>query len=367
MILRIPSYHDEYRVVSVACDEKARDDLLSESVELLYITSEKAVIYPDLALLTDDPDDLGKLLKCNDYDVLEILEDGRIIKCYDDSTSENLFFITEKCNSNCVMCPSPDASRRRGKTTRISDLIRIASHIPSDASHITITGGEPFMVGKELFELLDFCKSKFAETEFQILTNGRALAIRDYCELLDDTAPYHTILGIPLHGSSPAIHDEITRSDGSFSQTCSGLRHLEKSHVGVEIRIVVCKPNIDDLPSIAHMITREYGYIDHVSIMAMEMTGNALVNAENVWISYRDSFVNVKQAIEILINSGINVRLYNFPLCTVEPKYHMLCARSISSWKVRYSEVCDECTVKDICGGVFSGSIRFEGEELRPI
>ena len=34
----------------------------------------------------------------------------------DDSSLDNYFFVTSKCNSNCVMCPSPDLFRKSGET-----------------------------------------------------------------------------------------------------------------------------------------------------------------------------------------------------------------------------------------------------------
>ena len=101
--------------------------------------------------------------------------------------------------------------------------------------------------------------------------------------------------------------------------------------------------------------------------MAMEMTGNAHINSERVWIPYKASFAYVKLAVDVLIESGIDVRLYNYPLCTVLPGYRMLCAKSISSWKVRYADVCGGCTVKNSCGGVFAGSMQMEKDEIEAV
>lgn len=63
------------------------------------------------------------------------------------------------------------------------------------------------------------------------------------------------------------------------------------------------------------------------------------------------SFQKAKTAIEILVTSGIDVQLYNFPLCAVEHDYWRLAAKSITEYKIRYMEACDECSVKPICGG----------------
>ena len=367
MKLRIPEYSGSFKILSLALDEATKDDLIGEEVEFIYAQESEAIVFPDGDLLTKDKDILARLRECNNYDVFEISDNGSVTRCYDNSSLENTFFITEKCNSNCIMCPSSDYSRQRGGSMKISDLISIASHIPTDASHITVTGGEPFMAGKDIFRLFEYCKDKFKDTEFLVLTNARIFAVREYCELLKETLPDHSTVGVPLHGSCPQIHDAITRSKNSFDQTVTGLARLQNIGVNTEIRIVVCKNNVTDIPEIARLIVERLNKADHVSIMAMEMTGNAHKNAEAVWIPYRDSFIYVKAAIEILVTAGIDVKLYNYPLCTVDKEYWMICAKSISSWKVKYAPVCEHCIEKASCGGVFAGSFRLVSGELEAL
>lgn len=367
MKIRISNYDGGYKVVSLSLDERTKADLEKEEVDFLQLRDKELLLFPEDTVLTTDLEVVEQIKSCNNYDVFEIWEDGTLSRCYDDSSQENTFFITEKCNSNCVMCPSPEYSRRRGDTANIDDLINIASHIPSDVSHITVTGGEPFMVGKDLFSLLDYCKNKFENTEFQILTNARVFAVKEYCELLRETVPYNTVMGIPIHGSCREIHDAITQSEGSFQQTVTGIKRLQTMGIQTELRMVVNNGNIDDIVEIAKLITRDFPRTNHVSIMAMEMTGNAYINRDSVWISYKDSFPYVKDAVDVLIKAGINTRLFNYPLCTVDRGYRTLCYRSISSWKVRYADTCNDCRLKDSCGGVFAGTIKLEEGELEAI
>ena len=367
MRTRIPSYAGDYRIVSLALDEKTKQDLLEEDVDFIYVSSNEVMIYPEEHELTNQGEVAGWFSECNNYDVFEIYEDGTVFRCYDDRSSENLFFVTGRCNSNCIMCPSPENNRRNAYAANIDDLIMIASHIPSDASHITVTGGEPFLAGKDLFRLLAYCKEKFIGTEFQILTNGRVFALEDYCMELAESMPTNTIMGIPLHGSRPEVHDVITQTKNSFAQTIAGLRRLLGIGIKVEIRIVVSRLNVTNLTDIAELIASELNRVHHVSIMAMEMTGSAHINRERVWIPYGESFLYVKPAIEKLIENGIDVRLYNYPLCVVDKEYHMICSKSISSWKVRYAEECEGCKLKESCGGVFAGTMLLESGELKAV
>ena len=83
-------------------------------------------------------------------------------------------------------------------------------------------------------------------------------------------------------------------------------------------------------------------------------------------IFYTEAFQYSKNAINKLINRGIDVQLYNFPLCAVDKEYHKICARSITDYKVRYGSVCNECVLKDACGGVFAGTLKLSETDMKP-
>ena len=358
---------ESYHVVSLAKDEKTANDLSENGLDFLLAENNTVKLFPDNLLLVSDKIAYSKLISCSNYDVFELYPDGFLTRVCDCNSCENVFFVTGACNSNCIMCPSPLKMRINAKPVDIDNLISIAKHMPADINHITVTGGEPFMAGKDIFRLFDYCGTKFEETEFQILTNGRIFALKEYCSLLQETLPVNSIIGIPLHGSIAEIHDAVTQAPGSFIQTVTGIRNLLSLGFRVEIRIVVSRLNIYNLDALAALITKLFQQTDHVSIMALEMTGNAFANEKSVWIEYRESFRYVKPAILTLIKSGIDTVLYNFPLCTVDQEFHTICAKSISTEKVRFGAHCLECSKRDACGGVFSGTFRLEKDYLKSL
>lgn len=367
MRIKVDNYHGEYRVLSLAFDEKVKTELMNKKLDFLFVSEEKIIIYPENRIFTSDKEVIEKIYNAGNYDVYELTETGKLLEYYDDSSIDNYFFVTAKCNSNCIMCPSPDISRKRGGSSNIESLIEIAKHIPVDAAHLTITGGEPFMVGKDIFKFLSFLKERFENTEFLFLTNGRIFALDSYVEELKNTIPSNSIFGIPIHGSTAKIHDEITQSINSFQQTVVGIKKLLREKIKIEIRIVVSKLNINDIGNIAKMIVSEMREISHVSIIAMEMTGSAYSHRDKVWIPYKQAARECEEGIFLFLQNGIDVKLYNFPLCTVKKEFWTLCEKSISPDKIRYAEVCEKCVMKNICGGVFAGTIAMERGELRAI
>lgn len=124
---------------------------------------------------------------------------------------------------------------------------------------------------------------------------------------------------------------------------------------------------MEDFDNIANLIIEQFKEIAYVSIIAMEMTGNARVNKDKVWVPYKETFVAISGAIRTLIANGINVKLYNFPICTVKKPFWTLCEKSISTNKVRFAETCNACKYKAACSGVFAGTFQLERDELKAI
>lgn len=367
MGIRFDGYEYGFKIVSLALDEKAKSNLLKSDLETLYVDDTCITLYPNNTIVSAKDEDIEFLNSCNNYDVLEIWESGVVIRRYNDKSNDNYFFVTGRCNSNCIMCPSPEISRKNIQDISINHLMMLAKHIPSDTPHLTITGGEPFLVGEKIFPFINYIKEKFNKTEFLFLTNGRIFALDKYLQLFRQSVPNNSVVAIPLHASSADIHDMITRAENSFNQTFLGLKKLLKSKIAVELRVVVSKLNINDIDNIASMIIAEFKEVEYVSIIAMEMTGNARTNHDNLWMSYKEIFTIISSSVRKLIENGVDVKLYNFPLCTVEKAFWTLCEKSISENKVRFADTCDKCKYKKNCCGVFAGTFQLEKDELEAI
>lgn len=367
MLIKLSNYQLGYRIVSLAKCQETIDDLLEDKIDILAIQDNTVVLLPDHVVIDCDADNLGKLLQFEDYDVFQIDPSGRVHSYYSVASTDNAFFITGKCNSNCIMCPSPDSARKNVETTSLPVLLELIKHIPTDAKHFTITGGEPFLMGQDIFIFFEALRNKFTETAFLLLTNGRIFSVPSYCERLKATLPPQTLIGIPVHGYDADTHDYITRAPGSFMQTHAGLKNLLALGFHIEIRIVVSRISAPYLDHIADYILSELPGVFCVKFIGLEMLGNAAKNCDKVWISYPEAFQKAKPAIKRLITGGVDVGLYNFPLCAVDKDFWTICAKSISDYKVRFSEECAHCTVKDACGGIFAGTYRLAKEHISPL
>ena len=151
MSIRFNNYRSGFRIAAIAFEPEVRLTMLEDDLSVLYVDNNRAVLYPEEIVLSEDAEQIEKIRKYNNYDVVEIWQNGVMLRRYNDKSDDNYFFITGVCNSNCIMCPSPEASRKKASEIDIESLMELARHIPSDTPHLTITGGEPFIVGEGEF------------------------------------------------------------------------------------------------------------------------------------------------------------------------------------------------------------------------
>ena len=305
------------------------------------------------------------LFNCGD--VIYINEFGLAKRVYDSVSKDIDIMMTIHCNSNCIMCPISEGARQSNETGYIGWVKELIKHLPYDVEHICITGGEPTLMREELFRILDLLKKKFPVSDFQFLSNGRSCGNADFCRQLVDHFPDNILIGVPLHADKSDIHDKISQTPGSFEQTVQGIKNLLALHQSVELRIVVSKLNVDHLSSLGNFIAKELQGISRAAFMGMEMMGNAVKNIDAVWIPYADAVAACEPVLEKLIVAGIDAMLFNYPLCLLHKKYWFLAKQSISPYKVRFYEQCDNCLVKGTCSGFFQSTKNIKQTDVKPV
>jgi His-Xaa-Ser system radical SAM maturase HxsC len=266
---------------------------------------------------------------------------------------DTCFYVTEKCNSNCFMCPMSLDSRKRGEQMSDEEWDRFEELIPSDVSHITITGGEPFLLHGQLLPALEKLNRLYPNTDILILTNGRALALPEIMEPLRPLITDRYCFAVPIHGPDAALHDAVTASPGSFRQSLIGLHNLSSTAAKIEVRIVGHRLNLDRISETYRMLCGLGARIDIINLIAMEMTGCAARNRDKLWVDYRILCEKAEEGIRYAVLHGINTGLYNFPLCQVPERMWPLIKLSITPSKVMYAEACEGCAQREACGGMF--------------
>ena len=244
--------------------------------------------------------------------------------------------------------------------------IRLIDSAPIELPTIGITGGEPTLLGERLFDLIAYIRKRLPNTHIQILSNGRRFADGSYAERLVQVAEGMVIVGVPFHSDSPIIHDRIAGAKNAYNQTLIGLYNLAANDIDIELRIVLTKQNYQRLPQMARFISKNLAFVSTVAFMAMEDIGYTIKNRDLVWIEPLDYMPELQQAVIYLFQLEFYVSLFNLPLCLLPEVLRPFAKQSISDWKNKYLPICDPCSLKSTCCGLFSTSHNiFHG--LRPV
>lgn len=363
LVAKVTTDKDDYGKVYLA---KHKDDLLGVNLSRFkgVITTEtdleglsingKPLVYraPFLSHLETD-------------DIVVINQNGGVDTLFRKRSPHNALFITDRCNSNCLMCSQPPKD--------IDDLAyhyeinaKLIPLIPKDTQELGITGGEPTLLGERLRELFVLLKEELPETEIHMLTNGRVFAWKNVVQSLSSVENPRVVFGIPLYSDYYAQHDYIMQAKDAFAQTVLGLHNLARYDQRIEIRIVLHKQSYTRLPQLARFIYKNLPFVEHIAFMGLEYVGYTPHNDALLWIEPSQYVGQLAEAVEYLDDFGMNVSIYNLPLCLLPQHLWKLCRKSISDWKREYLEECQKCRMLNECGGVFATSRRYS-EEIKAI
>lgn len=305
---------------------------------------------------------------CLDFapgDIVSLGQDGSIFFVWEPATKSNAILVTEACSCRCIMCPQPPKNHDKALPDAARRVLSLVN--PDYTGSIAITGGEPTLLGSEFISLLNECRCKLPNAWISVLTNGKGFSDLELAREVALLGLRDFIFCVSMHADTDTLHDSIVGRPGSFRKTQQGIYNLAKFNLPIEIRVVVLKSNHMRLPQIAEYIYRNYPFIDHVTFMALEMTGLAEQNYEQVWVDpweYKDT---LETATHELHRRGMTVSVYNHQLCILDSRTRFFARQSISHWKKSLLPVCAHCGVKDECCGVFTTSGDQLSKKISPL
>lgn len=299
----------------------------------------------------------------NEGDVVVINKRGEIIFVYEVKSNHNAIMATERCNHRCIMCPQPPILQEKDKTLFNLKLISL---FDKSTREIGITGGEPTLIGDNLFVLINHIKKELPKTAISILSNGVKFADKEYAMKLAKCRHHDLQIDIPLFSDIAEEHNRIVGAK-TFYKTVQGLYNLALFHQRIGLRIVVHKQTYRRLPQFADYIYHNFPFVSQVAFMQMETTGLAKENLDQLWIDPYDYNMELREAVLLLADRGMKPYIYNAQLCVLPDDIRCYAQQSISDWKDIYISECNGCVLRGQCAGFFESNRNAHSSHIKKV
>jgi molybdenum cofactor biosynthesis enzyme MoaA len=225
-----------------------------------------------------------------------------------------------------------------------------------------ITGGEP-TIHPGFFEILGFLRIRFPGERIFLITNGRMFYYEDFTRKVLDFDKI--VLQIAVEGYNARMHDNITGIKGSFEQTVKGITNVLKNKSEgreLEIRVVLVKQNFRYLDKIVRFIHKNFPGIDHLVLIFPEPEGRCGAAFSDTGITYSQAKEIVFQVANKWKNKFPDLRLYHFPLCTVDRKLWPLCWITQEPEETTFISSCGICRLKEYCPRIHKNYLEIVGD-----
>lgn len=298
-------------------------------------------------------------------DVIKVVPPGKVSVLFRRVSNANSLFVTERCNSFCLMCSQPP--RDENDDWRIAELLELVPLIDRSLPFLGVTGGEPTLLGEDLRRVLEAAIGALPATQLHVLTNGRRFAEPTFVRRFDSVRD-RTTWAVPLYADTSDRHDYVVQARGAFDETIAGLYNLAERHHRIEIRFVLHAQTVPRLEAFVEFLWRSAPFVSHVALMGLEPMGFAKQNRDLLWIDPADYAMPLTRAIRFLNDRGISASIYNVPLCTLPRPAWPFARQSISDWKNMFAEECEACEMKVDCSGFFRSAGReWRSRNIHPI
>lgn len=221
------------------------------------------------------------------------------------------------CNNNCIHCVAADARElcsHKGKSIDLTTAEYKRELYDSRSRGydvITFTGGEP-TIRNDLAHLMRYAADLGYSINMQ--TNGRRFSSLKYVEALSRIAKGSYC--IALHGCDAEVHDAVTRVNGSFNETVTGIRNLVRLGQIVVGKLVLSKTN--------HLFLKDtcrlFGDLGARSITVTfpHGLGNAGKYFLDVIPRYEDTIAQLHSSLEYCREKNVTIKTEAYPYCLME-------------------------------------------------
>ncbi len=290
---------------------------------------------------------------------------GESSSCH--TTTDTALLIGTHCNNNCIFCNEVGQGSRQPMSLKEAEKL-LAARRPE---WVFLSYGEP-TTSPALIDYIDLAK-RYGAMRVTLTSNGSGLIEYSACERLIQHGVSEFRLSI--HGPDAAMHDRLTRREGSFRDVQKAIDNLNRLKTAYPIQTVALAvinrlnlPTLDSL--IRWFIRHDFSWI---GLGVIEPKGNALKNFQQLVPRYSEVAASLEEIFARLSAEGclddVDILVDSLPPCLMQDAAVALGTRSTIRtmdqrsgllWEMRvdrdktYGPPCEACRLREGCEGVWS-------------
>ncbi len=248
---------------------------------------------------------------------------------------------------------------------------------------VILTGGEPTL-HPELPQIAAYASAQGLHV--RMITNGTRLADREFARAVAEAGV--KIAHVSVYSVRPEVEEVLRGTPGTLEKAFAAVRNAHEYGIEININCVINKLNADHLHENIDYWIEEHPYIRHFVWNNLDPSmGRAEVNQDKFTPRLADFEVSLQKALRRLQSTGRTFRVEKVPLCYMtefawastetrkivkgeERIVHFLDKKQTvrqTDWEHIYSDACDHCSLRPICGGLFDRGNAYDPDELYPV
>lgn len=288
--------------------------------------------------------------------------------------------VVRHCNHFCGFCSNPTTPYVHTFETM---KVLVDDFVKRGYFGVILTGGEPSLHP----ELPKICRyASDSGLHVRMITNGTRLADPAFAKEMAQAGL--KLVHVSVYSVRPEIEKQLRGTDGTLEKAFAAIHNANAEGIEVNINCVINKLNADHLDeNIKHWLTH-HPYIRHFVWNNLDPSmGRAEVNQDSFTPRLAEFELSLHRALRLLHRSGRTFRVEKVPLCYMsefpwastetrkivkgeERIVHFLDAKQTvrqTDWEHIYAPVCSQCSVRQICGGLFDRGNAYDPAELYPL
>lgn len=290
--------------------------------------------------------------------------------------------VVRHCNHYCRFCSNPETEFMLDVPTA---KLQIDDFVKRGYFGIILTGGEPSL-SPHIPEITRYAVSHGLHV--RMITNGSQIAKRELLDEYVEAGLKH--FHVSIHSCRPKVEDFLTGIKGSHELAMEALENLgrvQRQRVTVNINTVINRFNADHLDQNVRFFVKNFPFIPHFVWNNLDPSmGRAETNRDTAH-RMREFEVSLHRAMSFLVASGKTFRAERVPLCFMaEFAHYSTETRKIVKEEERMVhflddkgtvrqtdfehlkvEACANCSLNDVCGGLFELGQWYDPAELSPV